>query len=252
MIISNRKRTILGLLAVSLVSGGCSGLIKGTAVEGTTLILQDAQIAFFEEEDYTLARDAYDSTMDRLGEAALFTGLGLPRQVVCFLGGYAFGFVEEPQLPSFTGSEPWAKRASILYRRGMGYGLRILERNDWFKRTFKKDMDGFANVLRESPERELPALFWTAYNWANWINLNKSDPTAISDLAWVELMMNRAKEIDETYHHGGPLMFQMVYYGRRPTRRRAPWTRASSCWWTCSTRRTTPSRRRTRSCSPGS
>src|SRR5436309_11767053 len=76
-------------------------------------------------------------------------------------------------------------------------------------------MDGFQNILKNVPDSSLPALFWTAYNWANYINVNKGDPESIADLAWVEIMMRRAAEINPDFFHGGPNMFFMVFYGSR-------------------------------------
>ncbi|MBV8062825.1 MAG: hypothetical protein JOY51_04470 [Nevskia sp.] len=200
-----------------LALSGCSGFIKGTALEGTTLIIQDAQTAFFAEADYDLARDAAPSNL-KLIEGLL---IGAPDDDRLLLaasqnfGGYAFGFVEQVQTPAFTGNEPWAKRCRILYKRGMEYSMRMLNRDEWFVKTYKKDMDGFSNILKNMPDSNLPALFWAAYNWANYINVSKSDPEAIADLAWVEQMMRRAQEIDPTYYHGGPNLFYIAYYGGR-------------------------------------
>lgn len=51
---------------------------------------------------------------------ALFVGIGLPRQAVCFLGGYAFGFVE---------GVLWSSLASVLGCIGAFYYARFLGRS---------------------------------------------------------------------------------------------------------------------------
>jgi len=51
---------------------------------------------------------------------ALFIGIGLPRQAVCFLGGYAFGFVE---------GVLWSSLASVLGCIGAFYYARFLGRS---------------------------------------------------------------------------------------------------------------------------
>lgn len=210
-------RQFLSVIGIGAMLPGCSNLIKGTAIEGTTMIMQDAQASFFEEEDFDLARDSAPSNL-KLIEGLIKGAPDDDRLLLAaaqLFGGYAFGFIEQVQTPTFTGNEPWAKRARILYKRGMMYGLRILSRNEWFQKTFKRDMDGFQNVLRNLPDSVLPALFWTAYNWGNYVNVTKSDPEAIADLAWVELMMRRALEISPEYYHGGPNLFFIAYYGGR-------------------------------------
>ncbi|CCG40338.1 TVP38/TMEM64 family protein [Magnetospirillum molischianum] len=51
---------------------------------------------------------------------ALFAGIGLPRQAVCFLGGYAFGFAE---------GVLWSSLASVLGCIGAFYYARFLGRS---------------------------------------------------------------------------------------------------------------------------
>jgi len=51
---------------------------------------------------------------------ALFVGIGLPRQAVCFLGGYAFGFAE---------GVLWSSLASVLGCIGAFYYARFLGRS---------------------------------------------------------------------------------------------------------------------------
>lgn len=77
--------------------------------------------------------------------------------------------------------------------------------------------DEFEKSVKNFNKENVPALFWTAYNWGNFINLSKDDPESIADLGRVEIMMKRVMELDEKYYYGGVFLFYVVYYAGRPT-----------------------------------
>jgi len=133
---------------------------------------------------------------------------------------YAFGFLEWNML-KYKGVDE-AKvdvnlnRAKTFYSRGKDFGLQILNRNSAFEQNLNKDLDSFKKALHGMGRGYAPALFWTAFNWGSYINLNKDSPLAIAEYPKVEAMMNRVVELDEFYFYGGPHLFFGVSYGSRP------------------------------------
>src|SRR3989338_2632428 len=107
-------------------------------------------------------------------------------------------------------------RAKTFYSRGKDFGLQILNRNSAFEQNLNKDLDSFKKALHGMGRGYAPALFWTAFNWGSYINLNKDSPLAIAEYPKVEAMMNRVVELDEFYFYGGPHLFFGVSYGSRP------------------------------------
>jgi hypothetical protein len=196
---------ILLLAALLPYLGACS---MGRVVARASESVLDGNIdAMNRETDLTLARNAIPANI-KLIEGLIIED---PHNDVLLsnaaqaLYGYAFGFVEleDPQ------------RADALYGRGMDYGTRAL-----------RDMGFTPDLLRASPaeldaaldrldHRAVPALFWTATNWAKQIDLNRSDPDRIAQLAGSERLMHRILELDPDYYYGGVYLFYGVYYGGR-------------------------------------
>lgn len=196
---------ILLLAALLPYLGACSmGRVVARASES---VLDGSIDAMNRETDLTLARNAIPANI-KLIEGLIIED---PHNDVLLssaaqaLYGYAFGFVEldDPQ------------RADALYGRGMAYGTRAL-----------RDMGFTPDLLRASPaeldaalarldHRAVPALFWTASNWAKQIDLNRSDPARIAQLAGSERLMHRVLELDPDYYYGGVYLFYGVYYGGR-------------------------------------
>ena len=194
---------LLFLLALILPSSGCT--LKRIAVLSTAEIVEDAFAAFNEEEDLVIAESAAASNL-KLLEGLLKSEpnhRGLLLLAARGFGGYAFAFVEE-KTPG---------RARRLYIRGRNYGLRLLRLHGF---SPPARLDDFRRAVRKLGPRELPALFWTAYNWANWINLNQTSPRALADLPRAVAMMERVAAVDETYFYGGAHVFLGSYFGGRP------------------------------------
>ena len=121
-------------------------------------------------------------------------------------GSYALGFVEDEN----------PDRAQQLYRRGRDYGIRILNKNKQFNKALNGTTNDVRKILTQLDKNLVPTLFWTANNWASWINLNFNNPEALADLPKVQLLMKRVLELDESYFYGGAHLFFAVTYGVRP------------------------------------
>ncbi|RMI04714.1 MAG: hypothetical protein D6681_09220, partial [Calditrichaeota bacterium] len=78
-----------------------------------------------------------------------------------------------------------------------------------------READFVARLSRIKKE-DVPALFWTAFAWSGWINLNRDDPQAVFDLSKVKAMMNRVLELDEGYFFGAAHLFWGSIYGSIP------------------------------------
>jgi len=202
---------VCALLAAlcALMLSGCS--LDRIAADTTAGLLGEASRSFNEEPDPVIARDAIPANLKLMegllkvtpGNAALLTTLA---RGWC---SYGFGFLEE------TGDKIDLERASALYRRGFGFGLR----------TFTPavaaalrggSLDEIGEALESVGRKEVAPLFWSAYCLGNWVNLNTASVDGVAELSKVELMMRRVALLDAGFFHGGPDLFYGFYYGKRP------------------------------------
>jgi len=119
--------------------------------------------------------------------------------------GYAFGFVEIG----------YPERAGALYARGMTYGVRALQEKGLDIDLTRATPDMLDQALQRLGKSAVPALFWTASNWAKQIDLNRTDPARIAQLGSTERLMHRVRELDRDFYYGGVHLFYGVYYGGR-------------------------------------
>jgi hypothetical protein len=73
----------------------------------------------------------------------------------------------------------------------------------------------FEQQVGSMDEGDIAAIFWTASCWAKWIDMHRSDPEAIAQLARATALMQRVIELDDTFYYGGAHMYFGVYYGSR-------------------------------------
>ncbi len=194
------------LLMVALLFG-CTG--EQMLVRSSVGLARLGAAAIQEEEDLVLAEEATASQL-KLVEGMLKADPANPDLLVLLakgFGGYAFAFVEP--------SDP--ERAQALYRRGLIYGWRLITRYPGLTRALSgNDEAAVRRALEGLSAEAVPGLFWTAYNWAGWINLSRNDPSALADYWKVEAMMARILELDRTYYDGGADLFFAVSYASRP------------------------------------
>jgi hypothetical protein len=198
------RRTLLFALLLPWL-GGCS---MGQMVARTSESVMDGSIdAMNRETDLTLAETAIPANI-KLIEGLIVED---PHNEVLLTNaaqafyGYAYGFVElrDPE------------RATALYARGVQYGVRALRTMGLkldVSRTNPEELDA---ALARLTRKAVPALFWTASNWAKQIDLNRTDPARIAQLASSERLMHRVQELDPDYYYGGAYIFYGVYYGGR-------------------------------------
>jgi hypothetical protein len=171
-------------------------------------ILDNSMAVLYEESDLTIAEQAIASDL-KLLEGLIRSDPNNEKFLLLAcqgFGSYALGFVED--------TDP--DRAQVFYLRGRDYGLKILNKNQDFYRAINGTIDGLESALKKLTKNEVPPLFWTANNWASWINLNLTEPQALADLPKVQAMMQRVIELDESYFYGGAHLFFGTIYAVRP------------------------------------
>ena len=74
----------------------------------------------------------------------------------------------------------------------------------------------FTAFLQKYKEEDVPALFWTASSWVNWINLNTDDLEALAEMPMLEATMRRILELDGEFYYGSPHLLMGAYLAARP------------------------------------
>jgi hypothetical protein len=190
------KKIIFTSVMLLLLSG-CS--IEKYAVRKVTGIMDSGMEVIMQENDLHIAEISLLSNI-KLIEMLIAIDTG-NKKLLLFAsmgyGSYALGYLEDTQ----------PERASNIYWRGKEYGLRILREKEGFKDAEKSDLESFEKVLNKFSKDDVPYIFWTAYNWGNYINLNLSDPETVSDLSKVNAMMQFVLDNDETYYYGAAHLY---------------------------------------------
>lgn len=198
-------RTILiSILAIFLLQG-CFQLIAIRTVGG---MLDYGFETFNEESDLKLAEGALGSNL-KLVETFL---KGDPENEKLLLiaaqgyGAYSLAFVED--------EDP--ERARQFYLRGKDYGLQILGKNAGFRATISGGLSTFQKSLDGFKQKDVPAIFWTAFAWGGVINMNRADISAIAELPKVKAMMDFVLKYDENFYYGGAHLFFGMIEGSMP------------------------------------
>ncbi len=202
-------------MALALLAAGPSGcgLTRRVAVSSMVPILEETVDAVYRDMDVeTVGRGLPANLLllrglcesDR-GNRTLWT---LTTQLYFY---YGFGFVEAEEESAGSRGRP---KARLVYRAGLDLGVRALSRRDWFRP--ESGLDSFKKGLARAKREDVPLLFWTAANWASWINLQLNDPAAIADLPLAEAAMQRVLELDPTYFHGMPHVMAGTLQATKP------------------------------------
>jgi len=163
--------------------------------------------ALNEEPDLQLAEDSMPANISMLNSMIRLDPENVQLHVYAAQAyyGLSYGFNEDKDI----------KRADRFYLRGLKHGLIALELRG-LKNVKKLNVDEFEQRLQKLDEDDVAALFWTASNWAKWIDLNRDDAASLIQLAKPTAMMQRVLELDDTFYYGSAHMYFGVYYGARP------------------------------------
>jgi len=198
---------LLVLLVLLPWLGACS---MGQMVARTSVSIMDGNVeAMNRETDLVLAEAAIPANL-KLIEGLIEEDPNNPDLLSLAAQGfygYAFGFVElaDPQ------------RAEALYARGYAYGVRGLHAQGLDKNfdLITANPDAIEKAIAGMGSATVPTLFWTASCWAKQIDLRRTDPARIAQLASTERLMSRISELQPDYYYGGVYLYYGVYYGSR-------------------------------------
>jgi hypothetical protein len=203
---------------VLVFSASCSPKKLATHVVGQIGI--DGMVAVEDEQDVWFARESSPALIKTL--EVLRGGNPKDHIILALLskayGQYTFGFVEEEMLSAKDDDayEKARNRANNFYRRGMEFGMLSLSQKSYMKKAFNSSLPDFEKELKKLGKKDIAALFWTAFNWANWLNLNLDDPSAIVDLPRIQAMIKRVLDIDANYNYGTAKTMLAVIEVSRP------------------------------------
>lgn len=68
--------------------------------------------------------------------------------------------------------------------------------------SWRLPFDEFEAIINQVEPKHVSALFAAGSSWATWVQVNRSDWTAVADKARVEAIMKRVVELDENYRDG--------------------------------------------------
>jgi hypothetical protein len=186
----------------------CSGCIQSIALRSTGAIVDYGLEAINEESDLQLAEQSIASDLKLLD--GLLKGEPENKRLLLMAargyGSYALGFAEDYS----------PERARMFYLRARDYGLKVLTQRESFEKAWDKDVKAFQLALAEFSCDDVPAVFWTANGWGNYIRLNLTDPEAIADIPKVESLLEFVLEKDETYFYGSAHLALGILSGSRP------------------------------------
>ncbi len=163
--------------------------------------------AMNEESDLQLAEDAMPANISMLNSMIRLDPENAQLHIYAAQAyyGLSYGFNEDRD----------NRRADRFYLRGLKHGLIALELLG-LKNIKKQNIETLEQQLQQLDNDNIAAIFWTASNWAKWIDLNRDDAASLIQLAKPTAMMQRVLELDDTFYYGSAHMYFGVYYGARP------------------------------------
>jgi predicted anti-sigma-YlaC factor YlaD len=219
------------LLAVLVfLCAGCS--IKKMAVNKVGDALSGGGKTFASDNDPELIKAAVPFSL-KLMESLLAESprhRGLLLAATSGFTQYAYAFVQqdadELEENDFAAATAMRVRSRKLYLRARDYGLRgLATRHPGFEKRLRENAKA---ALREVKVAEVPLLYWTAAAWGSAISNSKDIPELVADLPYVEALIYRALELDETFDQGAVHSFLISYEMTRQGGERTPSERAKT------------------------
>ncbi len=207
---------------ISISHTACSTKRIAARVMGN--IAQHGMIAIESETDTLFARQALPALIKNI--EVIHQGNPKNKSSLLILskayGQYAFGFLEMDLLALSKDDQyieqqiQLRQRIATMYARGKDYGMALLHQqsNQSFQRIKINDL---RRALKKMNKKHVDALFWTAFNWAGWINMNLQHPKAILDAFKVEWMLDRIIELAPDYYHASAYTLKAVMAAAKPS-----------------------------------
>ena len=199
-----------GWLTISLIIGlailACSP--RQWAIRQTVPILQEGIAAIYAEPDLAFARSAIPANLKLL--EGLWRSDPENKDLLLNLtqgyASYALAFLEDTD----------EQRAAEFYRRSKKWGMQLLAQYPPFQENIPRSVQEWQERLAQLSPKAVPAVFWTAFAWGGWINLNSGDPRAVGELGVVETLMHWVINTQENYFFGAAHLFFGSIYGSIP------------------------------------
>lgn len=195
-ILEKRASFFCMLMSASVMTITCS--LQKTAVGVTASIIEDGISSLYRIQDLDFAEKAIPGNLLQLD---IFLENDPDNKTLLLLAiegytGYALGFVEDTN----------PQNALTHYKHARDYGFRLISQIGGMEQAVSGNTKEFKTALEKTDNNDVPALFWTASAWGNYINL-KSDIEALADMGKVEILMSRVLELDESFYFGGAHLF---------------------------------------------
>ena len=199
---------IIRLVLLSVLLGLLNACSMGQiTVRASMPMIEGGIVAMNRETDLKLAKAAIPANMGMLEGMLVKDPQNRVLHEFAAQGyyGYSYGFVEDRD----------RRRASKLYYRGFKHGVAALAEYDLDEAQLNAQLDSLQAAVKRLDEDAVPALFWTASNWAKWVDMNRDSAESLAQLPKAVMLMQRVLELDEHYFLSGAHLFFGVYYGSR-------------------------------------
>ncbi|MFH1222966.1 MAG: TRAP transporter TatT component family protein [Pseudomonadota bacterium] len=185
------------------------------AVNMTSSVMKEGIVTFFEETDRDLARRGLESNLKLLEVFQRANPANKNMRVLLAeaYGGYSYIFLDTDLLyeKDSKAAKKISARMSNFYSRGKNYGLSILKEDEGFKKAMdKNDVELLASAATRITAADKDALFWTVFNWALLVNMDRSSTDNISDIPRLRILIDRMVALDGDYFHGAPFALKGV------------------------------------------
>jgi predicted anti-sigma-YlaC factor YlaD len=214
-------RLLILVFLLSLLIPGCS--IRKIAVKNIGDALAQSGTTFASDDDPELVKEALPFSLklieSLLAESPRHRGLLLAASSGFTQYGYAFVKEEadETEPDNLGRAIEMRARARRLFLRARNYGLRGLEIvHPGISAALNKDP---REAVKNAKPADVPLLYWTAASWGLAITLSKNEPDLIADQPVVEVLIDRALELNESFDQGAIHSFLISY---EPARQGAP------------------------------
>jgi hypothetical protein len=180
------------VIILALSSTGC---VQTLAIRTVGGIMEHGFAAFNEEADLDLAREGLSGNLKLL--EALIKGDPSNEKLLLFAAqgysAYALAFVEDDSV----------ERARPLYLRSREYAFRILEQKMDLRAALSGDLDVWRAAVNRLSDDDVPAVFWAGFSWGAFINISRTDLSAMGDLSKVDVLMEFVLRRQPSYYFGG-------------------------------------------------
>ena len=221
----NHARRAFSFLLLIALTTGCS--LKKYAINKVGDALAEGNSVYETDEDVTLVGEALPFglklTESLLQESPEHRGLLLTvtRGFVLYSYAYVDYEAEVAADEDLDRARALRLRARKLYLRAFGYGVRGLERSHpGFASLLASDPAAAARMIsnKKKKHQDLPLLYWTAAALGLSISVSRNDAAMLARLPEVEVLLDRALELDSDWDEGTLHEFKVVFAGAKPGR----------------------------------